>query len=359
MLLLLAPLLAAACADKSAPADPPDAGAPAAPLREEDLAAVCTGKAEPRAKPFAKDGTSLHPIAVFSQWDRFATPKPERPHILNDLIAENAAAYELVACVARTAEGASRTCKYEVTKNQQKRDLQVIGATYEITLREASTAAVLGARTVTFPTPACPSGHTFKDALDNKMYPDAGYAVADLAKTFVVPPGGVTTPPPAKGNPYLEHFKLAKVCYGIPEPNAAAHEKVSGKVSPALVMSRAGENEGYYTHGYPEWKPWQVENAAGYQILACVSEKSRAKKKECKITQQGVTRRLDQHAATYEIVVREVKTAKVLSTTTASAEPDKACPKDVYFPDGRDQVDDVAWPRKEVEDLVRPLAEPK
>jgi hypothetical protein len=232
VLVLLVPLLALGCGTKSAPADPPDAGPPSPPLRAADLAPVCTGKGEPRAKPFAKDGTSLRPIAVFSQWDRYATPKLDHPHILNDLLAESAAAYELVACVARTAEGGSRTCQYETTKNRQRRDLTVFGATYEITVREATTAAVLATRTLTLPTPACPVGHTFKDVLDDKLYPDAGYAVADLAKTFVVPAAGVTTPPPQKGSPHLEHFTLAKVCYGIPEVHAAAYEKVGGKVSP-------------------------------------------------------------------------------------------------------------------------------
>lgn len=358
LLLLLAPLLALGCGTKSATADP-DAGAPPPPLRDADLAPVCTGKGEPRAKAFAKDGASLHPLVTFAQWDRYATPEIQSPPILRGFGAESAAAYELVACVTRTSEAEVRTCQYEVRGRSVKRDLRVFSASYEISIREAATAAVLATRTASFSSPPCPVGHSFKDALDDKLYPDTSYAVADLAKTFVVPPAGVASLRPRNGSPYLEHFALAKVCYGIPEPDASAYEKVSGKISPALVMSRAGENEGYWTHGYPEWKPWQVENASGYQLLACVSEKSRTKSKECKITDKGVTRQLDLVAATYEIVLREMRTGKVLSTTTASAEPEKTCPKDAYFPDGRDHKEDVAWPRKDVEDLVRQFAEPK
>lgn len=341
----LLPLLVGGCKKKKSPSDP---------LEEADLAAVCAGTPEPRAKAYEKGGPNGHGIVLFAggrEDKEMTTPTPD---ILADFVPYKPQDVELVACAVRTAQTKTETCDYT-----NDHHLEVFEATYEISIREARTAAVVLTKTVSLAAPRCWDFTSFKDKTD-KEYPNPELAVAELVAGTVQPAeGGAPVPVSPFRVESVNDSSLDKVCHGIPEKRAAAYEKVPGKISPVYGFSRENDRSPYGLRSGPGFGDWKAKDGKDYQLVACITEKSRTKTLECKFDEKYTIHSADFYSATYEVTVRETKTAKVVATTTVTEEGDKTCPG--MYPSIKDNihhVDDIPLGGPATLAFVKPLAAP-
>ncbi len=358
------PLVISACGHKASGSGEPGpasgsaaSAAPATPLAMDDLAGVCGGKGEPRAKPYTKAGAAAHAMIAFERGAEKPTFELHVPEDLTDFRPERAEEVELVACVVRTAQHKIETCDFDSTP--PVRHLDMNDASYEITLREATTAAVVTTKTVGLPAERCPRFHSFKSERE-PQFPSSDPAVTEIAKTFVLPAAGgigLKMPNPDAGVLKLEPDALDKVCYGLPETRAAAYEKAPGKLSPTLLFSRVNDNARFVSSLHPEIEVWRSEVAQRYQLVLCATEKSRTKKKDCKFDDKEPVHFLDMYSATYDVALREAKTAKVLATTTVTEEALTSCPTMWLFKSTHDT--DIPGAEKAIVVFADPFARPK
>lgn len=359
-------LLLAACGNKKSPpgeAGPSSSGAAgpaAAPLQMEDLAGVCAGKGEPRAKPFTKAGAAAHAMIAFEH----GAEKPEfslhLPDQLTNFRPEKAEEVELVACVVRSAQHKIETCSFDSTPPARYLDMN--DATYDISIREATTGTIVVNKTVTLPAEPCPRFHTFFGKGEKEStFPSSDYALTEMARSLVLPAAGgigLKLPNPEAGVLKLDDRDLDRVCYGFPETRAAAYDKTPGKVSPTILFTRVNDNARYNSStSDSDLKPWLAESAARYQLVLCATEKSRTKKKECKFDDTQPVHLLDMYSATFDVTLREAKTAKVLATKVVTEEASAVCPTMWFFKSPHDS--DVPSAVKPIMDFTRPFTEPK
>ncbi len=308
----LLPLLVGGCKKKKSPNDP---------LEEMDLATVCAGVAEPRAKAYAKDGPNGHGIVVFERGGEDKEMTAPTPKLLSEFAPEKPQDVELVACAVRTAQTKVETCDYS-----DDHHLEIFDATYEISIREARTAAVLETKTVSMAAPRCWDFTRFKEKTE-KAYPRVEFAAADMVVGIVQPrEGGAPVAVSSFRVDTVTDSSLDKVCHGFPEKRAAAYEKVPGKISPAAAASRESDRAAFGSGIGPSFRGWDTKEGKDYQLVVCITEKSRTKSLECKFDEKYIIHSADYYGATYEVTVREAKTAKVVATTTVTEEGDKKCP---------------------------------
>jgi hypothetical protein len=245
---------------------------PTGPLQEDDLRGVCAGKGEARAKPYAKDGPAAHAITAFTRGNDKEGWMAWRSSLLGDFAAKAPQDYELVGCITRTSERKVETCTFD--QEPPPHYLDLYEANYEITIREAATGKVVLTKTEMLPAEGCPSIKLFS-AEREADYPVAEYAFVEMVKSLILPAGGVAAaalPGAAPPGQKVDGADLVKVCYGFAEPRAAVYAKVKGSVSPALMMTRSGEQSPFYNSLDPDFKPWGTEDASQYQLAICVAE---------------------------------------------------------------------------------------
>ena len=360
-LLLALPLFVTACGNKKQPSaddhpgNTPPPAAPA-PLTDDDIRAVCDGKAAAGAKAYSKTDPSAHAMAIFlkagtSEFQdedipplrRFSPQKPEQT--------------ELVACVTRTAAAKKDACEFDSSKPSHFLDMYE--ATFELTVREAKTAAVVATKTATLPQNGCPMFHSFSSEREDD-YPAPDAPLLQLASPLVVPPNpaaDLKLPNPDSARDKLDESDLKGVCYGIPEPRAAAYAKTPGVVSPAILLGRRNENDWYSKTYSSDFDPWKSEDVAAYQIVICATETSRTKKKECKFDDKEPVHLLDLYSVAYDITIREARTAKVLVSKPVKQEADGVCPTMYFFHSTHDL--DIPKAEKPILALLTPFAPAK
>ena len=358
--LLALPLLVVACGNKKQPSADDQPGGPPppafqAPLTEDDLRAVCDGKAEPRAKAYSKADPTAHSMLLFVK----AGTKEYRSDDINPLKrfkSEKPEQTELVACINRTAVKKVSTCDFDDTPPARYLDMHE--ATYEITIREAKTGAVVGTKTAALPPDGCPTFHSFSSEREDS-FPDFDAPLLVLASPLLVPPNpaaDLKLPNADAVRDKLSDTDLKGVCYGIPEPRAAAYQKTAGAASPAYFFRRGSENAEYSWRSSSELDPWKSDDAAAYQLVICATETSRTKKKECKFDDKEPVHLLDLYSVAYDITIREARTAKILVNKPVKEEADKTCPTMYFFHSLHDL--DIPFAAKPIVALLTPLAPP-
>lgn len=324
------------------------------PLEEMDLATVCAGVAEPRAKAYAKDGPDAHGIALFSRGAEEKEMEKVHLNLLSDFEPGKPADVELVACVVRTAQTKAESCDY-----QEGYHLDTFDGTFEVSIREARTAAVVKTGTISLAAPPCWRFERFKEKT-MQAYPGPELAAVELARDVVAPrEGGAPVPVSPFRMDTLNDSSLDKVCHGIPEKRAAAYAKAEGKVSPAAFFSRPNDRAPFTTHFTRDFDPWKAKDGKDYQLVVCITEKSRTKTKDCQLDGSQIIRSVSLYSSTYEVTVREAKTGNVVTTQTASEEGEKTCP--TFYPaitKETSHVDEVPFGGPATVSVVKPLIAP-
>jgi nucleoid DNA-binding protein len=340
------PLLLGGCSKKKSLTDP---------LEEMDLATVCAGVAEPRAKAYAKDGPNAHGIALFSRGAEEKEMEKVYPQLLAEFAPTKPVDVELVACVVRTAQTKAESCDY-----QEGYHLDTYDGTFEVSIREARTAAVVKTGTISLAAPPCWGFESFKEKT-MQAYPGPELAVVEPARDLVQAHEGGAPVPIASffGPESVSDSSLTKVCHGYPEKRAAAYAKAEGKVSPAAFFSRPNDRSPFSTHSTRDFDPWKVKDGKDYQLVVCITEKSRTKTNDCQLDGSHIIRSVSLYSSTYEVTVREAKTGKVVTTTTVNEEGEKTCP--TFYPAITTQtshVDEVPFGGPATVAVVKPLIAP-
>ncbi len=273
--------------------------------------------------------------------------------ILADFVPHKPENVELVACIVRTAQTKTETCEYS-----DDHHLEVFEGTFEITIREARTAAIVKTGTASLAPPPCWGFTSFKEKTQ-QSYPNPEAATAEIAREVISPrEGGAPLPPSPFRLDTVSDSSLEKVCHGFPEGRAAAYAKAEGKVSPVLFFSRENDRSSFGLRSVSAPESWKVKDGKDYQLVACVTEKSRTKTRECKFDETKLVREVDYYGATYEVTVRETKTAKVVSTQTVTEEGEKACPSFYVAIRRADHVDELPFGGPATMAAVKPLIAP-
>jgi hypothetical protein len=144
--------------------------------------------------------------------------------------------------------------------------------------------------------------------------------------------------PPARK---LFDFDLASVCNEMPEKRAAEYTKTPGKIHPTIIFQRGGENEKYTKSYSGDFDGWKAEQAESYELVACVTIKSRKKVKECKFDSKTPVRYLDLNDASYELRVLEAKTGKLVDQKNVELKAESRCPMFFMFREERESKDPV------------------
>ncbi|MFO0591953.1 MAG: hypothetical protein U0441_30685 [Polyangiaceae bacterium] len=333
---LLTPLLALGCGKKGPPPPERSSVSEVMPtpveeaLTDDSFRAVCDGKGEARAKGYAKDAAAAHAMVAFQRDE----PKGDlrtasvmklerfRPQKLEDV--------EVVVCITRTPGEKTETCTFD--DKQPPYFLELHNASYEVSVREAKTGNVLVTKTVNTENHGCPMLHTFS-AQTESDFPTADHVVTGIAAPFLLP-ATVTAdtkfPNGKDATGALTTYDLPPICYGLPEPRAAAYEKKPGQTSFAAMLHRASESENFMALTSFDLEAWKAPTDEQYQLVICSTEKSRKKKESCKFDDPPPVHVLDVYSATYESVLREARTGKILATKTVNI-PAMSCPMSWSF----------------------------
>ncbi|PZR16739.1 MAG: hypothetical protein DI536_06185 [Archangium gephyra] len=126
-----------------------------------------------------------------------------------------------------------------------------------------------------------------------------------------------TAPKPAlHGTVDLTREVFAFVCEGEGQPNAPAYEREEGLVSPMLNFERRTEKYFWPGRMTPGWWSSEPKHA---QLVVCATITEKKVFKRC--TYEGGGGGITLWEATYELVVREARTARELAKTTVSLLP--------------------------------------
>lgn len=150
-------------AGATAPASsvPPPSAAPAAQHFDSDFGQVCRGTGVPWATAYDAGQKGLHKVVVLqgageSDLTATATSNAEWD-VTFDAASDAYAAVELVACAIRSGEKLAQTCSgYKDNGVDTGKTVDYYSATYSVTLRAATTAAVIAETTVEAPGDECP-----------------------------------------------------------------------------------------------------------------------------------------------------------------------------------------------------------
>ena len=135
---------------------------PSAQHFDSDLAQVCRGTGVEWATPYDPATTGAHKVVVFQGPDEtdmtaVSTGNAEWD-VLFDAATDAYAAVELVACAVRTSDELAQTCTgYEDDDGTDSgKSVEYHSATYEVTLRAATTAEVVDETTIEAAADVCP-----------------------------------------------------------------------------------------------------------------------------------------------------------------------------------------------------------
>ena len=162
--------------------------APASQHFDSDLAQVCRGTGVDWATPYDPATTGAHKVVVFQGPDETDVTPVATGNAEWDVVFDSAtdayAAVELVACAVRTSDELTQTCTGY--KNDDGTDsgntVEYLSATFEVTLRAATTAAVVDQTTIEAEADGCPMLVYFDEGESTKTE----YANVD-ADAFLLP----------------------------------------------------------------------------------------------------------------------------------------------------------------------------
>lgn len=136
--------------------------APTSQHFDSDLAQVCRGTGADWATPYDPATTGPHKVVVFQGPDATDLTSVSTGNAEWDVLFDSAtdayAAVELVACAVRTSDELAQTCTgYENDDGTDSgKTLEYHSATYEVTLRAATTAEVIDETTIDAAADVCP-----------------------------------------------------------------------------------------------------------------------------------------------------------------------------------------------------------
>jgi hypothetical protein len=129
---------------------------------DSDLAQVCRGTGVDWATPYDPARTGPHKVVVFqgpveTDMTALSTGNAEWD-VLFDEASDAYAAVELVACAVRTADELTQTCTGYTDDDgtDSGKTVEYHSATYTVTLRDATTAAVIDETTIEAEADVCP-----------------------------------------------------------------------------------------------------------------------------------------------------------------------------------------------------------
>ena len=130
---------------------------------------------------------------------------------------------------------------------------------------------------------------------------------------------------------------LTAACNGIATAKAAAYTQDAG-VHPVILFGRDSSTETYYEKIFTLAEGWQVswEQAADYQLAACVTTTPTTMAESCEFDVDGDTYVLETYGADYKVGLYETQTGKEVATTTLSLPADE-CPSLYYFSEQTEQ----------------------
>lgn len=162
---------------------------PTSLFSEADLAPVCRGTGIPEATPF-QAGAGVHPVAVLGGEDpEYGLLSVTLPDGWTPEIGEVATA-ELVACANRVAATESELCEgFEDEESGLAWAVQTHDATWEVTLREATTAEIVAEMTFEAEADGCPVFSTYREGDPNPKldYEAPGADLEVFLKEHVAP----------------------------------------------------------------------------------------------------------------------------------------------------------------------------
>jgi hypothetical protein len=332
MLVFLIALASTGCKQRSHDGndDRPHTPAPPPPFKIDDLRAACDGKPEPRAADYDDTKPKAHRLVTFASYAASGELSLSRGGDFAAFATEDAKEVELVGCVRRVAVKRERSCTIQGKK------LDLASATYELSIHVAKTGKAITQKTNAYDAPSCPSMFFF-DGKDDTEYPNSDHAMRLLTAPIVFP-DGATDAPAAEGS--LSKSDLDKVCDGIPEGRAAGYAGKKGDVVPTkFARWRIGEDI-YFSVIDDAVKPFDGEPSET-QLVACLKERegTRVIGKSCDYSSS----KLELAGATWDVEVREAKTAKTIGAKTFTSKPDLECPL-LYMFQGSAKAVDVHLP---------------
>ncbi len=137
----------------------------------------------------------------------------------------------------------------------------------------------------------------------------------------------------------LNDWDLDAVCNELPKKQAKPYAKKVGEIHPTIVFTRDDSNAKYQKSYSDDFDGWKTDNAADYQLVACVTATSRKKVKDCVFDEEKPVRTLELHSATYEFRVLEAHTGKEVGKKTVDLKADKECPMFWMFKEERQTKD--------------------
>jgi hypothetical protein len=144
-------------------------------------------------------------------------------------------------------------------------------------------------------------------------------------------------PPPERP---LQERDLEKVCGEAAEARAKPYDAKAPGIHPLVIFARDSDSDKYNTSNISMLDEWTTEKAADYELVACVTKKSRNKVRECVFDDKKPTRYLEIYEATYDIAIHEASTGKKLTSKTVALGPSiVGCPTMWMFNKEREASD--------------------
>lgn len=187
---------AAACGGDSGGSAPPS---DPADLQSYHLAEVCNGTAVDVAAEYDANSDSLHPIVLFEQntfekqfYNLLFPSQTDLPADWTVAVDGDYSSIELVGCLVRTETQLVDRCEgYELDDSDKDGTVELYDATYELTIYEPKTGAVVGTETIETFQDECPSFVMFStgsgEDLVEERYGRPDDALANLVESYVSP----------------------------------------------------------------------------------------------------------------------------------------------------------------------------
>jgi hypothetical protein len=164
------------------------------PLFPDDFKGVCQGATVSKAKAYDAKAATGHKVILFQTFKdsliEQTTQLPSDWRVTFDANADAYAAVDLIACSVRTDATFVKDCDgYQKDGKTTANIAKLHGATYKLTVREATTGKELASKDLTAEADDCPMFVTFEGDSDTVNYyespPDEAYV--DFIKPFVQP----------------------------------------------------------------------------------------------------------------------------------------------------------------------------
>jgi hypothetical protein len=288
------------------------------PLSLYELADMCNRADAPKydgAPAADKPASKPQKVAVFVRYadDPKSTFEKQRPAALGDLAATDARGVPLVACVDVKKHGEDPGhCSYYGGQIHQ------YTMTHTLRVLEVKTGRELlrDEFTLDHRTGSCPSTYAFP-AGTHTVFRGVDFGPTLASELLPFEPAGVALAP-AKAQ------ELDVVCGGGAVPQAAAYTPADGAKIHLLYFPN--DEQSWTRTDPPKGFPAFDDNgadAAGYELVACVTGKPAKKKRSCKFMLGDV---LETYDGELEVVLREARTGKIVETKSFKATSPGGCP---------------------------------